>query len=157
LGEPFAAGRFVVPFSAFAYVLYGVYTITASGLQIQSQTRWLPITMGAAAVANVVGNLALVPLLGLMGAAYMNLAAYALLAILTGMASQRYYPVPWRVWSTAGAFLLAFGLAEAALLGPDSLAWRALCLAAYLPLLMGLRVIRLGEVREILGRLRPPR
>lgn len=155
LGDEFAAGRYVVPFSAFAYVLYGVYTITASGLQIQSQTRWLPITMGAAAAANVAGNLLLVPLLGLMGAAYVNLASYALLAILTGLVSQRYYPVPWRLGSAGGAFLLAFSLAEAAILGPDSIAWRLFCCAVYPPLLLGLRIIRPGELRQVFARERP--
>ncbi len=155
LGDEFAAGRYVVPFSAFAYVLYGVYTITASGLQIASQTRWLPITLGVAAAANVAGNVLLVPLLGLMGAAYVNLASYALLAVLTGLVSQRFYPVPWRLGAAGGAFVLAFGLAEAAILGPDNLAWRLLCFAAYPPLLVALRIIRVGDVRRVLGRARP--
>jgi len=155
LGDDFAAGRYVVPFSAFAYVLYGVYTITASGLQIQSQTRWLPITMGAAAAANVAGNLVLVPLVGLMGAAYVNLASYALLAIMTGYVSQRVYPVPWRLGAAGGAFLLAFALAEAAILGPDSLPWRLFCCLVYPPLLVVLRIVRVGELRQTLARVRP--
>jgi len=127
----FAAGRFVVPFSAFAYVLYGVYTIGATGINVEGRTRVLPLTMGAAAIGNVGLNLVLIPAFGYMGAAVATVLSYAVLAISTTMLSQRYYPVPWEVPRMAAAMLLAAGLAAAALLGPDHLAWRAGCILAY--------------------------
>ncbi len=85
LGHQFEAARFVVPFSAFSSVLYGSYTIVTTGINLQSQTRWLPFTMGAAAIGNVLLNLTLVPRFGYMGAAYASLFSYAQLVVSLGM------------------------------------------------------------------------
>ncbi|HET8586260.1 MAG TPA: oligosaccharide flippase family protein [Candidatus Limnocylindria bacterium] len=149
LRPDFEPGRFVVPFSAFAYVLYGVYTIAGTGLNLQAQTRWLPLTIGGAAMLNVVLNLLLIPVLGFMGAAASTLVGYGLLALFTGAVSQRYYPVDWEYRRLLAALLVGFGLGEAALLGPDSVLWRTACILAYLPILMGLHVVGRDDLRLI--------
>lgn len=149
LGEHFEAGRFVVPFSAFSGVLYGSFTIVTTGLNLESKTRWLPLTMGAAAAGNVVLNLLLVPVFGFMGAAFATLISYAQLTITSGAISQRYYPVPWdypRVVTTLG---IGLGLAAAALLGPDHPLWRLGCLLAYPILVLGLRIVRPADVASV--------
>ncbi|MDQ6682754.1 MAG: oligosaccharide flippase family protein [Chloroflexota bacterium] len=157
LGTSFSPGRFVVPFSAFAYVLSGIYTISAVGLNLKSQTRWLPLTLGVAAIGNVALNLFLIPAFGLMGAAYSTLVSYLALAVLSGLMSQRYYPIRWQLWRVATALGLAFALAEASLLGPDQLWWRLLTILAYPPLVVLLRIVRPAELRSLLGGLRAAR
>lgn len=157
LTPDFEPGRFVVPFSAFAYVLYGVYTIVTTGLNLTSQTRWVPIAIGAAAAGNVALNLVLVPAFGFMGAAYATLASYASLALLGGWFSQRHYPVPWDHLRVGGTLILGLALSLAALLGPDAFAWRALTFAVYLPLLLGLRLVSLAELRAGAAALRRSR
>lgn len=147
VGPEFELSRYVVPFSAFAYVLYGVYTISGAGLQIASQTRWMPITMGAAAVAGVALNLVLIPRLGLFGAAVSTVASYALLAALTTAISHRYYPVAWPYLRVGVLLAAAAGLSAAALLGPDHVLWRTACVLAFLPLLAMLRVVTIEDVR----------
>ena len=154
LHPEFEPGRFVIPFSAFAYVLYGIYTIASTGLNLEAQTRWLPVTIGGAALANVAMNLALIPTLGYMGAALSTLIGYALLALFSGYMSQRYYPVPWEYGRLLIALVLGFGLAEAALQGPDSLLWRLACLIAYAPILLLLRVVRRTDLGLMLRALR---
>jgi O-antigen/teichoic acid export membrane protein len=146
LPHEFEPARFVVPFAAFAYVAYGLYTIVATGLNLESQTRWLPITIGVAAAIAVLLNLALVPTFGYYGAAISTLVTYTVLAVLTGYVGQRYYPVPWQLVPVAGSFILGLGLAAAALAGPDSLPWRLGCLLAYVPLLLVLRLVRPQEL-----------
>lgn len=147
VGPEFELSRFVIPFSAFAYVLYGVYLIGGAGLHIARQTRWVPITMGVAAVASVAMNLALIPVLGLFGAATSTLVSYALLAVLTTAVTQRYHSVPWPVARVAALLLAGLALAAAALLGPDHLLWRAACFLAYLPVLFLMRVVTPAELR----------
>ena len=71
----FDDARYIVPFSAFAMGLDGVYTIVTTGLNLTSHTGWLPITMAAAAGSNIVLNLLLVPPLGMLGAAIAPIAA----------------------------------------------------------------------------------
>ena len=131
LGPDFEAGRFVIPFSAFGYLLYGVYSIAGTGLNVSSQTRWLPITVASAAAANVAINLTAIPLFGFMAAAWSTLLSYALLALLTGIAAQRYYPVPWDYPRLLGTLGLALGLAAAGLLGPGLFVWRLACFVAF--------------------------
>lgn len=146
LTPEFEAARFVVPFSAFAYVAYGLYSITGTGLNLASRTGWLPVTIGVAAVASLALTLALVPPLGYLGAAIATLLSYALLAVLTGIVAQRFYPVGWPVVPTAIAVVVGFALAAVALLGPDHTAWRIAWVVAYLPLLLALRVVRLDDL-----------
>ncbi len=142
----FEPARYVVPFSSFAYVLYGVYTIATTGLNLESQTRWLPLTLGVAAISNVLLNLLLIPPFGYMGAAYATLASYAILALLSGAVSQRFYPVPWDYPRVLGIIVAGLVLGEAAILGPDQFAWRLLCVVAFVPLLL---VTRIVSVREL--------
>jgi O-antigen/teichoic acid export membrane protein len=159
LPPAFDAARFVVPFASFAYVAYGIYTIAGTGLNLESQTRWLPVIIGIAAIGAVGLNLALVPSLGYIGAAISTLVTYGVLAVLTGYVGQRYYPVPWPLVPVVGGFILGFGLAAAALVGPDNPLWRLGCFVIYLPLLVALRLVRLEELivaRDALLRRSPP-
>lgn len=146
LGAQFEAGRFVVPFSAFSSVLYGVYTILTTGLNLESQTRWLPLTMAAAALGNLGLNLVLVPPLGFMGAAVASVFSYAQLAITSGWVSQRYYPVAWDYPRVLGAAGIGGALTAVALLGPDLVAWRLACIVAYPLIVVALRIVRRDEL-----------
>ena len=142
----FEPSRFVVPFSAFAYVLYGIYSIGATGLNIEGRTGVLPVTLWASAIANVALNLVLIPTIGYLGAAVSTTLGYGLLAVSTTAAGQRYYPVPWDLPRIAGSLLLAAGLAAAALLGPDHLIWRLGCIAAYPALVVLLRIVNMNDL-----------
>ena len=147
LTPAFEEGRYVTPFSAFAYVCYGIFTIVTTGLNLESQTRRVPLVMGMAAVVNVLLNLALIPLLGFIGAAVSTLVSYGLLAVAGGFVSQRFYPVPWDLRRVGLLLAIGLGLAVAAVLGPDHLLWRAACVAIYPALAIGLRLFP----REVLG------
>lgn len=150
----FDDARYIVPFSAFGMVLYGIYTIVATGLNLTSRTGWLPLTMGAAFVANLVLNLILVPSLGMIGAGVATIAGYALLASTTGIASQRHYPVAWDLPRVLGALGAGAGLSLAALLGPDHIAWRLACLGAYPLVAVGARIVDAADIGRIVAAVR---
>ena len=147
----FAEGRFVVPFSAFGYLMYGLYSIAATGLNLRSQTRWLPFTVAASALVNLLLNLVFIPRLGFMAAAYSTLLSYALLAVLTGAASQRYYPVPWDYPRVLGALGLGLGLAGVGLLGPDAFLWRLACFVAFPVALLATGILSWADAYRVLG------
>ena len=149
LTTEFEPGRFVVPFSAFAAVLYGVYTLAGTGLNIAARTGWIAAAFIGAAGLNIVLNIVLIPPFGFMGAAYATVAGYAALALVTGLLSERYYSIPWQIPQTVAALGLGFALGVAALVGPDALAWRLACFVVYLPLLLALRVVRAADVRVV--------
>jgi O-antigen/teichoic acid export membrane protein len=153
-GDAFEASRFIVPFSAFAYVAYGAHVIAASGLSIVGRSRLVAVAMGIAAAASIGLNLALIPFLGMYGAAISTIAGYGLLVAISGRLSQRHYPVPWQLGRAAVILVIAGVLSAAALLGPDHVAWRLLCVLAYPALLLGLRVVRVEGARTLLAVLR---
>jgi len=156
LTPAFEAGRFVTPFSAFGYVLYGIYTVVTTGLNLENQTRRVPVITVAVAIVSVLLNLLLVPAIGYIGAGVSTLASYALLAVVSGLVSQRHYPVPWELGRVGALLGIAMGLAAAALLGPDHVGWRLACLAAYPAVVLGLRIIPVGSLSALgaLGRRR---
>lgn len=137
----FDDARYIVPFSAFGMVLYGVYTIVATGLNLTSHTGWLPLTMGAAAATNLVLNLVLIPSMGMIGAGISTIAGYGLLAVTTGAVAQRHYRVEWDLARVIASLGIAGGLSAAALLGPDMLLWRLGCIAAYPVAVVALGVV----------------
>ena len=157
LTSDFEQGRYVTPFSAFAYVLYGSFTIVTTGLNLEGQTRRVPLVMGMAAGANLVLNLALVPILGFMGAAAATLASYGILAVAGGLVSQRYYAVPWDLPRVTGLLVLAMGLSTAAVLGPDHAGWRLACVIAYPVLAIGLRLLPMDTLKPLVQLVRSKR
>jgi O-antigen/teichoic acid export membrane protein len=147
IGPEFEESRYVVPFSAFAYVLYGVYSVVAVGLNITSHTRWISIAMGIAAGLSVGLNLLLIPTVGFLGAAGATLVSYAVLATVTAAFGQRHYPIGWDVPRVGGAILVGLVLAAAALLGPDHALWRVATILAFPLVALALRIVAPGEIR----------
>lgn len=83
----------IVPWIALSVALQGVYLLTSIGLNISKRTMFYPAATGIAAVASVALNLVLIPNFGVLGAAWSNTLAYALLAGSAFVFSQRVYPM----------------------------------------------------------------
>jgi O-antigen/teichoic acid export membrane protein len=125
----------VVPVVALAYVLHGAFLLTSVGIGISKEARYYPLITAAAAAANVVANLLLIPRLGILGAAWATVLSYAVMAGLGLAVSQRLYPLPlqWsRFAATAAAAAVSYLVSRLApaSIGP-ALAVKAAALAAY--------------------------
>jgi O-antigen/teichoic acid export membrane protein len=138
----------VVPVIALAYVLHGVFLLTAVGIGIAKQARYYPIVTAAAAGTNVMGNLLLVPRFGMMGAAWATVASYVVMAGLGFVLSRRLYPIPFE---TARLVRLAAAAGVAWSLG--LLAPAALVPAVALKggLLLGFAAVAFVDVRRSLS------
>jgi O-antigen/teichoic acid export membrane protein len=147
IGPAFEDSRLIVPFSAFAYVLYGAYSVAAIGLNITSQTRWISLAMGVAAATSIGLNLVLIPMIGFIGAGLATLLSYALLAIVTASYGQRYYPIPWDVVRVGATMAIGLALAAAALVGPDHTLWRIGTIAVFPFVLVAARIVSIDEIR----------
>ncbi|MDQ2999740.1 MAG: polysaccharide biosynthesis C-terminal domain-containing protein, partial [Fibrobacterota bacterium] len=125
------------------------------GLYIAKQTRYLIWTNGMGAAATVIGNLALIPILGLWGATLSAIICYLVIAVMTTRKSQALFPIdlPWKrmtpilIWLAAGWM---FGTAVQ--MHPERFSWglRLGGLLAFwlLPLVIGTLPVR--ELRGIL-------
>jgi len=110
LGPPeFQEAERVVAPLCFAAVAFGAYVVVVISIGRARRMASNFVITGAAALLNVVLNLALIPPYGIRGAAFATLSAYV--AMFAGMAwkAQRVFPVPYQ-WRRVG---LAVGVAVA--------------------------------------------
>ncbi len=97
---------------ALAALISGTYTLFAVGLNVTKRMRLLgPLALFGGAIAVGLYFL-LIPPFSFIGAAWATVAAFACLAVLVLVVSDRIYPVPWD-WRRIG---LALGLTVAAVL-----------------------------------------
>lgn len=97
IGAEYWRGLGVVPIVMAGYIALGVTTAMVASIQIAKRTSLLPLVHGSAAIANIVLNLALIPLAGYLGAAWATLGAYVVGAIVAARLSRRVLAVsyPW--------------------------------------------------------------
>jgi len=86
----FVPGTGVVPFIAFGAVLFGFFQICIYVVHLVKKTYWSLILMSLAAIVNIVLNLFLIPLAGILGAAIATFIAYGMLGVLTLLLSRKY-------------------------------------------------------------------
>jgi O-antigen/teichoic acid export membrane protein len=96
---------------AFGGAFMVAYLVITIGAGRGGDTRRFWVVPGAAAILNVVLNLALIPELGIRGSAYATLAANALLAIGMALLGQSVYHIPYRWVAMAGSLALGGALA----------------------------------------------
>jgi O-antigen/teichoic acid export membrane protein len=90
--QAYAVAAEVLPVIAFASACQGIYTMLVGPIFLRRRTAALPFLTVTSAVANIGTNIALVPRIGVMGAAWATLVAYALFAVLTYLYARRVYP-----------------------------------------------------------------
>lgn len=146
---------------AFASVANTAALMLSGVLTLLHSTRMLPVLTLAAAVVNILANALLIPPLGIMGAAWSTMIAYAVLLGLSWLVVRRRYPLSadWRRISGMVALGIAITVA-ARLIGPAS---GGLALAAWHVLLAGGGIVAIalllgpsiGELRTALGSIPP--
>ncbi|MEL6616350.1 MAG: polysaccharide biosynthesis C-terminal domain-containing protein, partial [Bacteroidota bacterium] len=146
------ASGLVLPI-ALGYVGYGLYFVVVNVLYAAGETRRISQGVVGAAVGNGVLNLALIPVLGAMGAALATVLAFAGLALYAERVARRHAAIqyPWGAALASGAvaalLAIAAGPSEAWGLGAR-VALRAGLLAAYPVALIALGLYQLREIRE---------
>lgn len=104
----------IVPFVAWASAFQALAHVPSRGIYLARRTGLLPVVFVVPAAVNVALNFVLVPRLGVMGAAWATLVAYPLLFVLTIVAGQRAYRIPydWSRMALALGAALALSLAK---------------------------------------------
>ena len=117
----FRAAAPVVPVVVLAYLLHGVYLLTSIGIGIRKAARYYPLISAASATINLACNLALIPRLGMLGAAWATVASYAAMAGLGFVISTRLYPIPFERGRLARISLAGAGCFGLSRLAPAAL------------------------------------
>ncbi len=94
-----------VPILCFATAAYSGYSVLAIGIGRMRKTQLNWVVTGAAALVNIVINIALIPVYGMMGAAVSTLIAYLVLFGGMWFRSRQVYPVAYqwrRIFTLSG-------------------------------------------------------
>jgi O-antigen/teichoic acid export membrane protein len=119
-GEEAEVAATVIPVVAAASVVYGLYFMLVSTVFLRRRTAGLPILTLVAGAANVGANVLLIPVIGVMGAAWSTLIGYGALTALTWWYAKRSFPISidlLRVLLIVAAGIAAVAAAQA-LTGP---------------------------------------
>jgi O-antigen/teichoic acid export membrane protein len=98
-------GLNIVPIILFGYLFNGLYVIFTAGIFIKERSIYVPFITGLGAVVNIGVNFALIPSMGMMGAAIATLAAYLAMAISLYVVTQRIYKIHYEYVKMSKVFL----------------------------------------------------
>jgi O-antigen/teichoic acid export membrane protein len=105
----------VVPLIVLAYVIYGVSMISSLGMYLTGKNHFVAVITIFCAGLNIALNFWLIPKYGMMGAAANTVVSFAILDVLSNIASKRYYRIPYEHFKILSLFL--FSVLFFALLG----------------------------------------
>lgn len=105
----------VVPAILLAYIFFGAYVNFIIGIHLEKKTQYLPFITGLAAAVKIGSTYALVPLLGMNGAALGTTLAYLAMATALYIVAQRLYYIHYEwmrlaklLLTTAAVFVLGY-------------------------------------------------
>lgn len=104
------AGVEVVPVLLFANLLLGIYFNLTVWFKLTDRTYFGTYFALVGAVINVLGNIALIPVLGYVGCAWVSVLTYLVMCLLCVFYGEKYYPIPY-MWGKMFFYIfLGFGL-----------------------------------------------
>ena len=92
------------------YLFLGTYYNFSVWFKLTDRTYYGTFITVGGAVLTIVLNFALIPIWGYVGSSWASLACYFSMAVACYLTGQKYYPIPYKVWSGFGYILFASGL-----------------------------------------------
>ncbi len=114
----YADGWRVVALVALSQVLFGVYSVTAVGVNVERRLEHLVIVWLVGVAVHLVLNFVLISRYGMMGAAVSTLVGYAVVAVGATIASLRLYFIPYEYGRVIKLALVLTGLYLVSLMIP---------------------------------------
>lgn len=106
-GEGFRSGIAIVPILLLANLFLGIYYNLSIWFKLSEKTHWGTILATIGAFVTVVGNIALIPIIGYMGSAYTTLACYFTMALISYIIGQKHYPLPYQTFKIIRTIMIA--------------------------------------------------
>ncbi|RYD71036.1 MAG: hypothetical protein EOP53_24350, partial [Sphingobacteriales bacterium] len=95
--EEYWVGLPAVPYLLMGYVFLGIYMNLSIWYRLSDQTRFGLYISVIGAVITIVLNIVLIPRFSYMGSAWVSMAAYATMTIISYILGQKYYPIPYNL------------------------------------------------------------
>lgn len=151
LGEEYWQGTVVVPIIFLAYIGYAFYLNFIIGIYLEKKTGYLPFITGAGILVNVVALYTLIPLFGMVGAAWARVFAYLVMAAALYFVSQRLYRVNYewlRLLKMSAVIAFSFFIGKTAFFS-NHLLLKAALFSAYPIMLWLVRFYDKNELQTI--------
>ena len=150
-------GHFIIEQGARAW--NGLYMNFTAGIYIEEKTKYFPIVTIAGATVNVAVNFTLIPILGIMGAAWATLASYIVMAIGLFIVSQKFYKIDYEYNKILKIFIIITITACIYYFYNEvmNIGIRILIFAMFIFALFGLRIIKKDELIRTLKSFRRKR
>ena len=160
IGKEFWDSTIVVPAIMLAYILYAAYLNFLIGVYLEKKTKYLPLITVSGMLANLLANYLLIPVIGIMGAAWARSIAYLIMAVALYAVHQRLYYVHYewgRIVKLSLAVAAIFALGQLGFAQTHALLKLALVLvfAAILFFIGFFESAELAQVRHIFSSLVP--
>lgn len=107
------SGLEIIPFILLSYIFSGIGTNLNAGIQIEKKTKYLFPTSLSGSITKIVLTFILVPIYGIMGAAYATLAGYIMVEVTLYFVVQRFYYIEYefvRIFKLAISVTVAFSI-----------------------------------------------
>ena len=95
IGKAYLSGLNIVPIILFAYLFNGLYVIFTAGIYIKEKSLYVPMMTGIGATVNIILCYTLIPILGIIGAAFATLAAYLVMSVGYYFVTQKIYRIEY--------------------------------------------------------------
>ena len=95
--EEYWVGLPAVPYLLMGYVFLGIYMNLSIWYRLSDQTRYGLYISVIGAIITIVLNFVLIPRFSYMGSAWVSMAAYATMTIISYILGQKYYPIPYNL------------------------------------------------------------
>ncbi|MBU1100649.1 MAG: polysaccharide biosynthesis C-terminal domain-containing protein [Bacteroidetes bacterium] len=153
IGHDFLEGLVIVPIILLGYVFHGMYVNFSAGVYIEEKTKYYPLVTGAGAIVNIVVNILLIPVMGIIGAALATLAAYMVMAGGLFLVSQKFYKIKYEYSKIVPLMAIIFGTGALYYYlyfnNALNLPYKFFILIGFLLLLILLRVVRFDELKKV--------
>ena len=95
IDKEYRVGLDIVPVMLLAYMCLGIYYNLSIWFKLSNQTRYGLMIASIGAAISIAGNWLLIPAWGYHASAWMHLACYAVMIVITWQLGKRHYPVPY--------------------------------------------------------------
>jgi O-antigen/teichoic acid export membrane protein len=105
--EAYLQALYIVPVLLLGKLFFGVYVNLSVWFKLTDKTIWGTYITGIGAAVTILGNLALVPYLGYLGAAVASAACYFVMAVVCYYSGRRFMRIPYQFTPLLGYTVLA--------------------------------------------------
>ena len=103
VSDSYARARDITPWIGLAFGIYSIYMFLGHYLYFAEKTALLSLLMIITALLNIGFNYYLIPIFGMVGAAYATALSFAVASVITIFIVRRLFAMPW--WQSFKALL----------------------------------------------------